>query len=46
MLVVPGNFQIERIGLLGWVLDLGPLAAPITVVWLLACDPAGERERL
>lgn len=37
VLVVPGHFVIEHLGLLGWVIDLGPLAGPVTVVWLLAC---------
>lgn len=37
VLVVPGHFLIERLGLLGWVIDLGPLAGPVTVLWLLAC---------
>jgi UDP-GlcNAc:undecaprenyl-phosphate GlcNAc-1-phosphate transferase len=37
VLVVPGHFLIEHLGVLGWVIDLGPLAGPVTVVWLLAC---------
>ncbi len=37
VLIGPGGYLIERIGLLGWVVELGPLAAPFTLFWLLAC---------
>lgn len=37
ILVMPGQFVIQHLGLLGWVIDLGPLARPVTVLWLLAC---------
>src|SRR5438874_2985406 len=37
VLVVPGGFVIQQLGLLGWVVKLGPLAEPVTIVWLLAC---------
>src|SRR5438067_6631934 len=37
VLVVPGGFVIQQLGLLGWVVKLGPLAVPVTAFWLLAC---------
>lgn len=37
VLVVPGHFVIERLGVFGWLIDLGPLAVPVTLFWLLAC---------
>jgi UDP-GlcNAc:undecaprenyl-phosphate GlcNAc-1-phosphate transferase len=37
VLVLPGHIVIEQLGVLGWVIDLGPLGVPLTVVWLLAC---------
>lgn len=37
VLVVGGDFVIERLGLFWWVFELGPLAVPVTVLWLLAC---------
>jgi UDP-GlcNAc:undecaprenyl-phosphate GlcNAc-1-phosphate transferase len=37
VLVLPGHFLIEQLGVLGWEIDLGLLAGPVTVLWLLAC---------
>jgi UDP-GlcNAc:undecaprenyl-phosphate GlcNAc-1-phosphate transferase len=37
VLIVPGHFVIERLGVFGWLIDLGPLAIPVTLFWLLAC---------
>lgn len=35
-LVVAAGLEIERVTLFGWVWDLGPLAVPFTIVWLVA----------
>ncbi len=32
-----GGFEIACIGLFGWTVELGPLAVPVTILWLLAC---------
>lgn len=32
-----GGCCIDRISLFGWTIDLGILAVPVTVLWLLAC---------
>jgi UDP-GlcNAc:undecaprenyl-phosphate GlcNAc-1-phosphate transferase len=37
VLVAAGGFVVERVSLLGAEVELGPLAAPVTVFWLLAC---------
>jgi UDP-GlcNAc:undecaprenyl-phosphate GlcNAc-1-phosphate transferase len=37
VLVYAGDFHIERLGLIGWEVDLGLLSVPVTAFWLLAC---------
>jgi UDP-GlcNAc:undecaprenyl-phosphate GlcNAc-1-phosphate transferase len=37
VLILGGGFVIERIGLLGMMIVLGPMAIPCTALWLLAC---------
>jgi UDP-GlcNAc:undecaprenyl-phosphate GlcNAc-1-phosphate transferase len=37
ILVLAGNFQIERICLFGWTVEFGPMAALATTFWLLTC---------
>src|SRR5207237_1138154 len=39
-LIAGGGLLIERLSLLGWVVELGPLAGPVTLVWLLVCTNA------
>jgi UDP-GlcNAc:undecaprenyl-phosphate GlcNAc-1-phosphate transferase len=40
VLIAGGGLLIERVSLLGWVVELGPLAGPATLVWLLVCTNA------
>ena len=37
VLVLPGGFLIERVSVFGAAVELGSLAVPCTVLWLLAC---------
>ena len=37
VLILGGGFLIERIGLFGLMIHLGPLAIPCTALWMLAC---------
>ena len=37
VLTLGGGFVIERVGLFGMMLELGPAAIPCTALWLLAC---------
>ena len=37
VLVLYGDFVIEKISLLGWAVEMGTLAYPFTIFWFLAC---------
>jgi UDP-GlcNAc:undecaprenyl-phosphate GlcNAc-1-phosphate transferase len=37
VLIVGGGFVIERVGVFGIMIELGPAAIPCTALWLLAC---------
>lgn len=37
ILMIWGECLIMRVGLFGWVVELGLLALPVTLLWLLAC---------
>ncbi len=37
VLIIGGGFIIQRVGLFGMMIELGPLAIPCTTLWLLAC---------
>lgn len=37
VLVYGGGFVIQRVGVFGVVVELGPFAVPVTAAWLLAC---------
>ena len=32
-----GGFVIQKVGVFGWLIDLGQFAVPLTLLWLLAC---------
>jgi UDP-GlcNAc:undecaprenyl-phosphate GlcNAc-1-phosphate transferase len=37
VLILWGGFLIQRVGLFGVMIELGPLAVPCTAVWMLGC---------
>jgi UDP-GlcNAc:undecaprenyl-phosphate/decaprenyl-phosphate GlcNAc-1-phosphate transferase len=37
VLILWGGVLIERVGILGVMIELGPLAIPCTTIWMLAC---------